>query len=154
MIAKDFIPYDEAVLLKTLGFNEICFVCYVNEDYTGQDDLFFTIEDIELVLIDSDFKRNSDFNESITAPAYQQVFDWFRIEHNLLIMQNFTTDIIFSDDKEYDNKKGGDQNKLTYYFSINKPDGDSFINYGKTDDYKSFDDARLACVKRLINIIK
>jgi len=64
---KDFIPYEQALALKGLGFGEPCygwfdtgylrFGCYESEYVTGLGDL--------------------------PAPLYQQAFRWFREKHGL-----------------------------------------------------------------------
>ena len=81
-----FVPYELAAKLKERGFNEPCFLCYVDEEYKSFDDLMFTIEFVESKLEDCCFKKNSDFNNSITAPFFQQVVDWFRDKHNIEIV--------------------------------------------------------------------
>ncbi len=64
---KDFIPYEQAIALRELGFDEPCygwfdtgylrFGCYESESVTGFGDLL--------------------------APLYQQAFRWFREKHGL-----------------------------------------------------------------------
>ena len=60
---KEFIPYEQALALKELGFDEPCFGYFYTEDR------FFdtTIKNSEL-----------DEDCSISAPLYQQAFRWFR----------------------------------------------------------------------------
>ena len=72
---KDFIPYEQALELKELGFDEPCFGGY----YSNQDNvnLWFFKE-----------AKNSDRDERVregfaTAPTYSQAFRWFRKEHGL-----------------------------------------------------------------------
>jgi len=60
---KEFVPYEQALELKELGFDEPCIMTYLNGEL-----------DKELFL----------FNHSILAPLYQQAFRWFREKHNLL----------------------------------------------------------------------
>ena len=64
---KEFIPYEQALALKELGFDEPCFAWYVSESYG--------LEYGEV--IKSDLIR-----DGIVAPTYQQVFRWFREEYN------------------------------------------------------------------------
>ena len=59
---KEFIPYEQALELKELGFDEPCFGIY----YTKDGDI-----------------RKLDINEIGDAPLYQQAFRWFREVHNL-----------------------------------------------------------------------
>jgi len=59
---KEFIPYEQALELKELGFNEQCFGYYVgNKLITSIDEIFNSTD----ILI-------------IPAPLYQQAFRWFR----------------------------------------------------------------------------
>lgn len=59
---KQFVPYDLALRLKKLGFDEKCFGVYYSKD-----------GDVRIY----------DGNESGDAPLWQQAFDWFRDEHNM-----------------------------------------------------------------------
>lgn len=68
---NEFVPYEQALELKQLGFDEVCFGFYNNA--------------IANVYIKQDF--NDELREiykgDFDAPLWQQAFDWFRIEHNL-----------------------------------------------------------------------
>jgi hypothetical protein len=72
---NEFIPYEQALALKELGFDEPCFGGY----YSNQDNvnLWFFKE-----------AKNSDRDERVregfaTAPTYSQAFRWFREKHGL-----------------------------------------------------------------------
>ena len=57
---NEFVPYDIALAMKELGFDEPCFGCY------REDKMFL-------------FGRTSDNTSTWTlAPLYQQAFRWFR----------------------------------------------------------------------------
>ena len=59
---KEFIPYEQALALKELGFNEPCLGFY----------RVFSDGDVELLI-------NSNSNmRYLEAPLYQQAFRWFR----------------------------------------------------------------------------
>jgi hypothetical protein len=68
---KEFIPYEQALKLKELGFDEPCLVFYT---YEGK------------------FSNELSFNEykntglKTSAPLYQQAFRWFRDKHGLCIV--------------------------------------------------------------------
>jgi hypothetical protein len=66
-MSKEFIPYEQAVALKELGFNEPCFAVYSEYDKTKVYDQSFIKEGLK-----------------IPAPLYQQAFRWFREKHNLI----------------------------------------------------------------------
>ncbi len=63
---KEFIPYEQALALKELGFDEPCFGYYTGDKK-------------HLVLRPNMGRRNEDLNDIVcTSPLYQQVFRWFR----------------------------------------------------------------------------
>ncbi len=66
---KEFVPYELAVKLKELGFDEYCFAVYFN---TTQQ-LYFS-------------KYINEFTIDIRtlAPLYQQAFRWFREKYGYL----------------------------------------------------------------------
>jgi hypothetical protein len=70
MIDKEFIPYQEALELKQLEFNEPCFAWY---DSAYQDIPCYY------------HANNSDgwlFGNNCSAPTYSQAFRWFREKHD------------------------------------------------------------------------
>lgn len=64
-MTKEFIPYEQALELKELGFDEECLTYYFKE----HKELFFG--------------SKPAYGEVIDAPLYQQAFRWFREKHNL-----------------------------------------------------------------------
>jgi hypothetical protein len=64
---KEFIPYEQALALKELGFDKPCFG-------------WFTDTHLRIGFVKS--KHVQGENE-ILAPLYQQAFRWFREEHGL-----------------------------------------------------------------------
>ncbi len=66
---KEFIPYEQALDLKELGFDESCFGYHTND------------KDYPFIL---DVRNLKDkYKEETKAPLYQQVFRWFREKYNL-----------------------------------------------------------------------
>jgi hypothetical protein len=68
---KEFIPYELALALKELGFDEPCCSMFMKD-----------------ILKTRCYCQNSEFNEPhqkifISAPTYSQAFRWFREKHNL-----------------------------------------------------------------------
>jgi hypothetical protein len=78
-MSKEFIPYEEALALIELGFNEHCFAfSYI---YEGES----------MSLVSTITNTNSSWNTSedksfISSPLYQQAFRWFRENHKLYIV--------------------------------------------------------------------
>ena len=62
---KEFIPYEQALELKELGFDVLCFASYYHEG--------------KRLDINTNILTNA-----VLAPLYQQVFRWFREKHNLI----------------------------------------------------------------------
>jgi hypothetical protein len=87
---KDFIPYEQALELKELGFDEPCIGNYFHTK--------------ELKIYGGDVLRikNSDMG-TVTAPTFSQAFTWFREEYDLFGVV---------EGKGYDHKK-------YYIYSIN-----------------------------------
>ncbi len=137
---KEFIPYEQALSLKELGFDEPCFAIYnlgLSEFETaniGQIRLFssiFRIDDKQ-----SNISYINDKNSSkVTAPLYQQAFRWFREKHNLDSFVKYL----------YKNTE-----KVGYYFGIDEYKGIEF----QSETYNTFEEAELECLKKLIEIVK
>jgi hypothetical protein len=69
---NEFIPYEQALALKGLGFHEPCFAWY-NQRQTL------------LCFENDDFWDNRDEAQCI-APLYQQAFRWFREKYGLCLV--------------------------------------------------------------------
>jgi hypothetical protein len=119
---KEFIPYEQALALKELGFDEPC-LTYYNYDkrIERSDDWAYgcTLED----------KR--DRNECL-APLYQQAFRWFREKHNIDSYHIEPTNNMFGN----------------FYGVLGLRT--ATFNGG----FKTYEEAELACLKKLIEILK
>lgn len=76
---KEFVPYELALRLKALGFNEPCFG-------TWRRNLFeYNIDFHTKVQLDHNLcPKNSEYvNDWISSPTFSQAFKWFRDEYNL-----------------------------------------------------------------------
>lgn len=74
-----FLPYKLSLLAKQKGFDLTCLSAYRNSDGEEQ-------------LLPTDKWKNSDAAissspDSCAAPVYQQIVDWLRIEHKILVHQ-------------------------------------------------------------------
>lgn len=99
-----FVPYEESLALKGLGFDEPCFAYYDEEDSEKQvyeyancshnvtsnrscyNDDFLSVTNTQLDNYGAFGAKDEEGEESFsrwTAPLYQQAFRWFRDEHNL-----------------------------------------------------------------------
>jgi hypothetical protein len=122
---KEFIPYEQALALKELGFDEPCFTIFLREEFRGH-----------IGLLPKGFPINSETNniDIVSAPLYQQAFRWFREKYGL-----YTQDFIDLDNKFTKN-----------IVQVNKNGQDFFY----LDYYKKYEEAELECLKKLIEKIK
>ena len=67
---KEFIPYQEALALKELGFDEPCFGYWKSKNWLIQEKTR------------TDGYTHAD--QECSAPLYQQAFRWFREKHDLV----------------------------------------------------------------------
>lgn len=132
---KEFIPYKQALALKELGFDGECLAIYYKDD--NPKELLFSIEE----KYSSNPKvakhqarnaiRNINFEKgwAIKVPLYQQAFRWFREKHGL-----------------HSYIEGA---YPWFRFYINSED-----NRWEGHKYLLYKKAELACLKKLIEIIK
>ena len=125
---NEFIPYEQALALKELGFDEECFGLYHN------DKTFYPTQ----------CKSHKQFYGQIcSAPLYQQAFRWFRENHNI-------NGEVSKNDKEmidYVANRGETYLPL-YRWSYCK---DNSVTGGSANTYE---EAELACLNKLIEIVK
>ena len=124
---KEFIPYEQTLELKELGFNETCFGKWF--EYDAKKHL---VRESELR---DDWWQNNAFNLEVPAPLYQQAFRWFREN------QGYYIDLFVDDDKTF----GFCITYFTYTARVDKPIQRKFNTY---------EEAELACLKKLIEIVK
>ena len=127
---EEFIPYEEALALKELGFDEKCFASWWNDqlvtDYIDQ-------EEIDALSRPSAMSKNYSY---MLAPLYQQAFRWFREKYNL--------HAIFEHDSD------------NYYYVIQGVNDFDFTTIDGSEEnelYLIHEEAELACLKKLIEIV-
>ena len=132
---KEFVPYNEALELKKLGFDEPCFGYY---DNTGK--LFFNTNG-QPVGKDWVWEGNQIVpTDMVPAPTFSQAFRFFREKYNLHseILLDQTT-------------------QPKYCFEIHKYE--DFGNYEKIENkdwflYRTPEEAELECIKHLIKVVE
>ena len=78
MIEKEFIPYEQALALKELGFDEPCFGWWFVDE--------------EMLIIEKSKKSTSE--NIIQAPTFSQAFRWFREKYKIrFIIQSSMSDL-------------------------------------------------------------
>jgi hypothetical protein len=128
---KDFAPYQPSLDMKELGFDEPCFGYYYTLD--GKDWKF--ADDKQYDSLDEFYNIGSKF--TISAPLYQQAFRWFREKYNL-----------HSEIRSYTAK----------FFTPVIQKLESIVTYieygGVNSKYATYEEAELACLNKLIEIVK
>jgi hypothetical protein len=121
-----FIPYQEALEMKQLGFDEPCFGKY---DGSGKHKgkLWYEMPN-----------KGKDYIpvKDVLAPLYSQAFKWFRSKYDIACYvetKSLTT--------------GGN----TYDYTILVTKGDEWDD-GKR--WKTYEEAELACLRKLIELVK
>jgi hypothetical protein len=129
---KEFVPYELALELKQLGFDEPCLAFYDGKN--AESFYFNNIRDASGDYIP--FQKH-DRLKWFGAPTFSQAFRWFRENHNLRCQINYI---------------GGLINKTTWWDI-------SVIGHYNTDPkqwemkYQPYEEAELACLKKLIEIV-
>jgi hypothetical protein len=144
---KEFVPYELAVKLKALGFDEPCFARWVEKSERDGGGIVLGIWNDE----DTEYKV-----ESLTkAPLYQQAFRWFRDEHDMVCL-------VFNDDGDIEHgnlRYNWQVRTLIYSFNDvvyeNENDmmGVDDLNVGDYN-YKIYEEAELGGLKRLIENVE
>jgi len=111
-MTKEFLPYELALKIKELGFDEPCFGFYY--------------DDGELQIKEGNHYPLGYLN----APLFQQAFRWFR-------KKEFLIDVTSLNSNEYE-----------FYIQW------SFAYSHLSDIYKTYEEAELACLDKLIEIVK
>jgi hypothetical protein len=137
-MTKEFVPYEIALALKKLGFDEPCLGYYVNVEVPNP---FLVIRKIS----------DTQGGYFTFAPLYQQAFRWFREKHDLVIEQCVPFQRLYSTEDDhfeilefgyriysFDQYRGGLRDKIEW-------DG-----YGNSNE----EEAEIECLKKLIEIVK
>ena len=123
-MSNEFIPYEQALELKELGFNEPCLASYETAFGKG---IYFELGYI------IDGPKNY-----VLTPLYQQAFRWFR-------------------DKGYHisiRKRYFQYGKSEFNYFIYPPNSNEHLEDNLLDEYETYEEAELACLKKLIEIVK
>lgn len=145
-IEKEFVPYELAVELKQLGFDEPCLTYYFSngdlndaseEDYTlfPGDPRFYSDTNSSLM----QYAEGELKNNAISAPLFQQAFRWFREKHGLSGWVN----------EAY---SGSPRSAV---ISIKSEKGLDYLSSQMIVGYhETYEEAELASLKKLIEIVK
>ena len=122
---KEFVQYTEALILKEIGFDEPCFGYYYNKELS--------------------FGARTSYGEVIEAPTFSQAFRWFREKHNLMFQIFYLRNgnhasIIHKTTPEY----------MDLVDQVTPSSG----CFDEIVDCYSYEEAELACLRKLIKIVK
>jgi hypothetical protein len=122
---KDFIQYEQALALKELGFDEPCQLGW----YLPHPEIAIKagVEPHRWQLIPTHPLLNQ-----ILSPTFSQAFRWFREKYSL-----YTNITKYNDENDT-------QDKFYHYIS------DGYMR----EEFNTYEEAELACLKKLIEIVK
>jgi hypothetical protein len=144
---KEFAPYELALKMKQLGFDEPCLGGY-NPNPVNDDDLGTLIyptikldfEDEDIIFNDTESNQPNCWtieDDVILAPTFSQAFRWFREKYKL-----------HAEIRSYTAK----------YFTIiiqELKDIVRYIEYGGIDlKFNTYEEAEIACLEKLIEIVE
>jgi hypothetical protein len=122
---QEFIPHEQALALKELGFDEPCFGYYGENQELIWKSGYAPWVNSERNLVDNHF---------VTTPLYQQAFRWFREKYNFKSwVEEHTADTFIYEIRPH---------ILTHY-----KEGEVYV-------YTIYEEAELACLIKLIEIVK
>ena len=124
---REFVPYELAVKLKELGFDEECLAGYKKELLTDDG----RVLNNTFIIYGGSVNYNIG-DEVISAPLKQQAFKWFREKQGLI----------------YNIGHIGHTNTWAYEIINMRIAGPNY-GYGET-----YEEAELACLVKLIEIVK
>ena len=131
-LQKEFVPYELALKMKQLGFNESCFA-------------FYNGKHLDLGIWDWEYpagQKRRDIGECPQAPLFQQAFRWFRDKYGLCswIERMYTADSICYYRYTCEYKK--DPLSKTHEVIVS------------LKEYDNYEEAELACLKKLFEIVE
>ena len=121
---KEFVNYNQALKLKTLGFNRECGACYYKkfDNEIGYHKVYRDFNSVSL---------------TTSAPTFSQAFRWFREKYNIyaIILPSYADDKVVKDRFFYEIANGRKLNQE--------------LNYHNT-----YEEAELACLDKLIEVVE
>ena len=128
---KEFIPYEQALALKELGFDEPCFGEY--RQWDGNKPYLQLYQDLDGCSTDP---ADYEYTTECYAPTFSQAFRWFREKYRIEgIPQR-------AEEREW------------YKFWIYELYEECKIKISCEIEFNSYEEAELACLKKLIEIVK
>lgn len=128
---NNFVPYESALKLKELGFDEECIAfSYVESGHGFKENEIYLIDDWEDLIW-----NHTDTDYFYARPTYEQVFNWFREKHNLHVESIW--DVIDS--------------KLVWFFGISFI-GDTINDSIDTPHFSTYEEAKDEVLKIVLSL--
>jgi hypothetical protein len=127
-----FVPYEQALELKELGFDEPCFGYYDNFN------IFIIDRNSKIEHKNSIYSNNELYKGVILAPLYQQAFRFFREKHDLVHRIN----------------RDGGWWICAILDLYDENDQGAIETYLENTNPQTYEEAETACLLELINICK
>ena len=141
---KEFVLYPEALALKELGFDEVCFAYYRDGRITGVNR--WDRKDWEFHVI-SKKDITSSTNEIILAPTYSQTFRFFRDKFNCQHYIGKLPKMAIEAIKRADKYKGN------YQWMITCDESNPPCPPGHSGVIEGYEEAELLCLQKLIEVV-
>lgn len=139
---KEFVPYELALRLKALGFDEPCLVYY------DSGKIFIIDRNSKIEQKNSNYQKNKLYNGIISAPTFSQVFRWFREKYQIFpeVLTDCTTEpkFVYTYNTFYGNPKDLTEQEWGWENNV--------VQY--SDIYRTYEEAELATLDKLIEIIE
>ena len=133
---KEFVPYEESLALKELGFDEPCLAHWYNETPTNSEGqcLVYYKKPWDNQKIIRGIIRDYYF-----APTFSQAFRWFREKYYLFGCIDLHT-----------------STPIHWYIRIDDIIKNDYVYHSEDNDlkFKTYEEAELACLIKLIEIVK
>jgi hypothetical protein len=133
---KEFIPYEQALALRELRFDEPCFVFWTNTPKYKGDNIQLCVTDGSHGYSPNSISFKQDFlrEGEVLAPTFSQAFRWFREKYGIY---------------GYPFSQSSQTNYWFKYFI--QQDWKEQIT---SDSFSTSEEAELECLKKLIEIVK
>jgi hypothetical protein len=146
---KEFVPYELALKMKQLGFDEPCLGHYQDRDETTLHGAVATSKNVYFSIGETNkgfIVRNSPISNCVLAPTYSQAFRWFREKYD------FSHSISKTYRGQYMPYVNGEE--LLDMDTEKKVDDNVIDDFGYKWLYDSYEEAETACLQKLIEIVE
>ena len=130
-IENEFIPYEQALALKELGFDEPCFGLYYGTSIKEEPEFLLEFRS-------SQYYVDKGYVDGILAPTFSQAFRWFREKYHIIGEVKL---------------QGGKTTKTAWYDYVIYSEID-WNDENLSEQWKKHEEAELECLKKLIEIVK